>query len=242
MAPLMNMRRALIIIALLALLDFLQLYSQELTTSDFLAQIEKIYGSDADLVNGEKYFYPYYQSLGDPFFLPESQSAKITIHEKEFEGQMLRYDIFNQKLILDYENIYGASSSLVLRNEWVESFAFEGRRFIFMHGPDGNPGFFQLVTEGPVNCVYHWSKEHLLNLSSGVQSFYFTEPSKESFMVIDGAFYPYKSNGSFIKTFSADLQKPIKQFMRQAKIKVKSASDSQMRHLVEYCNALSHEN
>ena len=75
-----------------------------------------------------------------------------------------------------------------------------------------------------------------------MQSYYFTEAAKKSFLVIDGAFFPYKSNGSFIKVFSADLQKPIKQFMRQEKIKVKTASDSQMRHLVEYCNALSHEN
>lgn len=236
------MKRTPILIVVLAHLGFLQLFSQQPSITDFFAQIEKIYGSDADLVNGEKYFYPYHQSLGDPFFLAESQSAIITIHEKEFEGQMLRYDIFNQKLILDYENIYGASSSLVLRNEWVESFAFEGQRFIKMQGPDGTPGFFQLVTEGPVNCVYHWSKEHLLNLTSGVQSYYFTEATKASFLVIDGAFYPYKSNGSFIKTFSADLQKAIKQFMRQGKIKVKTASDSQMRHLVEYCNALSNEN
>ena len=38
-----------------------------------------------------------------------------------------------------------------------------------------------------------------------------------------------------------EQQKSIKQFIREAKIKVKNAPDSQMRHLIEYCNSLPHE-
>ncbi len=228
-------------IAVVAFLGLSALYPQQPSITDFLAQCEMKYGSDADLVNGEKYFYPYSQVLGDPFFFPQTRSAVITIHEKEFKGQLLRYDIFNQKLILDYQNIYGARSSLILRSEWVESFAFEGQLFKKLQGPDSKPGFFQIITEGHIECVYLWSKKYLLNLTSGVQNYYFTEPDKESFLRIDGQFYPFKSNGNFLSAFDPDIQKPIKQFMRQSKIRVKTASDSQMRHLVEYCNSLSNE-
>ena len=229
-------------IVIVALLGLLELYPQQPSITDFLAECEMKYGSDADLVNGEKYFYPYARVLGDPFFFPEPRTAAIIIHEKEFKGQLLRYDIFNQKLILDYQNIYGVSSSLVLRSEWVESFAFEGHRFKKLQGPDSKPGFFQVVSEGHIECVYLWSKKYLLNLNSGVQNYYFTDPDKESFLRIDGQFYPFKSNRNFLGVFDPAIQKPIKQFMRQSKIKVKTASDSQMRHLIEYCNSLSSEN
>jgi hypothetical protein len=235
------MRKPLTITMLMALLGLSSLYSQQLSITDYLAECERKYGSDADLVNGEKYFYPYRQADGDPFLFSEPRDAVITIHEKEFPGQLLRYDIFNQKLILDYKNLYGATSSLVLRNEWVESFNFESFHFIKMQGPDGNPGFYQLVTDGTIACVYRWSKDYLLNLNSGMQSYYFTEPLKESFLLIGGQFYNYRSNGSFLKAFDPEDQKLIRQFMRQLKIKVKNAPDSQMRHLVEYCNSLSHE-
>jgi hypothetical protein len=238
----MHMRRPLTMIIVMALLGAANLHAQQSSIIAFLAESERKYGSDADLVNGEKYFYPYAQSLGDPFFFPESQSAVITIHEKVFEDQLLRYDIFNQKLILDYQNIYGANSSVVLRNEWVESFAFEGHSFRKMLGPDGKTSFFQVLTDGPIECLYLWSKKYQLNLTSGVQSYYFTEPVRESFLRIEGKYYSYKSNGNFLKAFDSELQKPIKLFLRQAKIKVKTASDFQMRHLVEYCNSLSHEN
>jgi len=235
------MRRSLTITVLAALLGLPNLFAQQASITDYLAECERKYGSDADLVNGEKYFYPYRQSQGDPFFFSDSHSAVIRIHDKEFAGQQLRYDVFNQKLILDFQDIYGASSSLVMRSEWVESFAFEKQDFIRMKGPEGEPEFFQLVTGGQISCVYKWSKDQLLNLTSGVQSYYFTEPTKESYLVIEGKFYPYRSNRAFLKAFDPELQKSVKQFIKQAKVKVNKAPDSQIRHLVEYCNSLYHE-
>ena len=235
------MRGSLTITVLAALLGLSNLYAQQASITDYLAECERKYGSDADLVNGEKYFYPYRQSQGDPFFFSDSRSAVIRIHDKEFAGQQLRYDIFNQKLILDFQDIYGASSSLVMRSEWVESFAFEKQDFIRMKGPEGELEFLQLVTGGQISCVYKWSKDQLLNLTSGVQSYYFTEPTKESYLVIEGKFYPYRSNRAFLKAFDPELQKSVKQFIKQAKVKVNKAPDSQIRHLVEYCNSLYHE-
>ena len=235
------MRRSLTITVLAALLGLSNLFAQQASITDYLAECERKYGSDADLVNGEKYFYPYRQSQGDPFFFSDSRSAVIRIHDKEFAGQQLRYDVFNQKLILDFQDIYGASSSLVMRSEWVESFAFEKQDFIRMKGPEGELEFLQLVTGGQISCVYKWSKDQLLNLTSGVQSYYFTEPTKESYLVIEGKFYPYRSNRAFLKAFDPELQKSVKQFIKQAKVKVNKAPDSQIRHLVEYCNSLYHE-
>ena len=235
------MRRPLTITVLSVLLGLSSLYAQQASITDYLAECERKYGSDADLVNGEKYFYPYRQSQGDPFFFSEPRSTVILIRDKEFSGQQLRYDIFNQQLILDFQDIYGASSSLVLRNEWVEAFAFEEQDFVRMKGPEGNPEFFQLVSGGDISCVYKWSKNQQLNLTSGVQSYYFTEPSKEAFLVIHGKFHPYRSNKAFLKAFDPELQKSVKQFMKETKVKVNKAPDAQIRHLVEYCNSLYHE-
>jgi hypothetical protein len=226
---------------LMALVRPPDIQAQEQSITDYLAECERLYGSDANLVNGEKYFYPYTRSEGDPFFFSESRQVVIRVHEKEFAGQPVRYDIFNQQVILDFNDIYGGVTSLVLRNEWVESFRFESHLFKRMTGPEGEPGYYQVVVEGSISCVYTWSKEYLLNLSSGIQSYYFTEPSKESYLVIGNTFYPYRNNRTFLKAFDSEQQKTIKQFMRQSKVKVNKSPDWQMRHLIEYCNSLSHE-
>lgn len=235
------MRKSLTLIVFIALLGFPGIKAQEISLTDYLAECERKYGNDADLVNGEKYYYPYRQAQGDPFLYSVPRSAMIRIRDKEFSGQQLRYDIYNQKLILDFKDIFGTNSSLVMKNEWVESFAFDDREFVRMEGPDGQQGYFQLVSNGAVSCMYHWSKNYQLNLNSGVQSYYFTEAVKDAYLVLEGKFHPYKSNGSFIKTFDPVVQKTIKQFMKEAKIKVNKAPDSQVRHLVEFCNSLYHE-
>ena len=242
LANLTRMRKSLIITLLLTFPGLIQIVAQQPSITEYLAECERKYGSDMDLVNGEKYFNPYRNAMGNPFFFEEPRKAVITIHEKEFDDQMLRYDIYDQKLVLDYTDLYGASSSLVLRNEWVESFSFDNLRFVKMEGPDGTSEYFQTVNDGPVSCVYRWSKNYQLNLTSGVQSYYFTEPVKEAYLVIGGHFHPFRNNSSFTKAFDQESQKLIKQFMRQSRIKVKRAPDSQIRHLVEYCNSLSNEN
>ncbi len=238
----MKMKTLILVIGLLGLSGLPDLYAQSVSIVEYLADCERKYGSDADLVNGEKYFYPYSQSQGDPFFLSEPRPSEITIEGKAFSGQLLRYDLFNQQLVLDYTDLYGATSSIVLRNEWVESFSLEACFFKKMRGPDGETDYFQVVFDGAVDCVYLWRNEYLLNLTSGVREHYFTDPAKDSFLVIGEEFHSYRGNSSFIKLFDSEHRKAIKQFLRQAKIKVKKASDSQMHHLIEYCNSLSYEN
>lgn len=225
----------------MALVRLSDIQAQQPSITDYLAECERKYGSDANLVNGEKYFYPYTRSDGDPFFFNEPRQAVIRVHEKEFAGQPVRYDVFNQHVILDVKDIYGGITSLVLRNEWVESFSFESQVFKRMMGPEGDASYYQVVVEGPISCVYSWSKDYLMSLNSGVQTYYFTEALKKSYLVIDNTFFPFRNNRSFLKAFNSVQQKTIKQFMRQSKVKVNKSPDWQMRHLIEYCNTLSHE-
>ncbi len=237
----MSMDKQLFALVLIALLGATGMNVRGQSLMEYIAECEKKYGSDADLVNGEKYFYPYSRVEGDPFLLSKAQLSTIRVNGKEFEGQMIKFDIFNQKIVLEYEDLYGSTSSLVLRNEWVESFSMSSLHFKNMNGPDGKEGYFQVILEGAVSCYFGWRKEYQLNLNSGVQSYYFTEPEKTSFLVTEDGYFPFRSNRSFIKAFHNDHQKTIKLFMRQSNINVKSSPDSEMRHLIEYCNSLSHE-
>ena len=118
-----------------ALLGLSEIKAQQQSFSDYLAEVERKYGNDVKLVNGEKYFYPYTRSDGNPFLFSEPRPVVIRVHEKEFAGQLVRYDIFNQQVILDFKDIYGGTSSLVLQEEWVESFSFESHFFRKMKGP-----------------------------------------------------------------------------------------------------------
>lgn len=238
----MRMRQLLTMtLVLLALVWLADAKAQDQSITDYLEECERKYGSDANLVNGEKYFYPYSKADGDPFFFSEPREAVIRVHEKEFPGQLVKYDIFNQQVILNFDDIYGGITSLVLRNEWVKSFSMDSKLFRRMKGPEGEEAYFQVVVDGPISCVYSWKKDYLLNLNSGVQSYYFTEPLKETYLVIENDYYHYRNNRTFLKAFDSEKQKSIKQYMRQSKIRVNKSPEWQMRQLITYCNSLSHE-
>jgi hypothetical protein len=204
----------------------------------YLAEVDRKYGSDVDLVNGEKYFYPYTQAEGDPFLYRGTQQALIRIREREFADQRLKYDVYNQQLVLEYKDLYGGYNSLVLRAEWVEGFSFGSRHFKKMVGPDGEPAYLQVIYEGAISCYYFWTKQYQMNLNSGIQNYYFTDPVLTPYLVVDGAFIPYRNNTTFLKAFGKEHRKDIKQVLRQSKARVRRTDDAAMKQIMEYCNAL----
>ncbi len=220
---------------------FQPLWSQDRSLAVQMEEYDQKYGNDPRLVNGEKYYYPYRLSGGDPFL--ESSARKSTLHigGNVFEDQAIRYDIYNQLLVLEYEDVYGATSSLVLPNSRVEAFSDDRRSFIKMKGPEGKEDFFQVVYEGPVSCYYAWKKEYRLDATSGSGEYYFTEPVREAYLVRSRAFYNFSGNRSFSRVFGAEGKKLIRKYMRQHHINVRSASESRMRSLMEYCNSIADE-
>lgn len=217
------------------------LWSQDRVPAEILAGYEEKYGNDPCLVNGEKYYYPYSRSEGDPFLEPSPKQATLHISGEVFEGQTIRYDIYNQYLVLEYVDAYGATSSLVLRDELVEAFSYEGRLFKKMKGPEGKERFFQVVFEGPVSCYFLWGKEYRLDLRSGTRNYYFTEPERKAYLVMDHRFHSYRNNRSFSRIFGKEYRKLIRQYMRQHQIRIREATGRQMFPLMEYCNSLINE-
>lgn len=231
----------LIHLVLLCHAGSLFVWSQDGALTEKLAGYEGKYGKDPRLVNGEKYYYPYIRSDGDPFLESSPQQATLHIRGEVFEDKMIRYDIYNQHIVLEYKDTHGAPSSLVLRDEWLEAFSFGGRNFKKMTGPEGKERFFQVVYEGPISCYYVWEKEYRLNLSSGTQNYYFTEAAKNACLVMDHTFYSYRNNRSFSRVFDREYRKRIRQYMQQHHIHIREASDRQMESLMQYCNSVVHE-
>ncbi|HER09811.1 MAG TPA: hypothetical protein ENO20_12970 [Bacteroides sp.] len=217
------------------------LWSQGRSLAAQLEQYDQKYGNDPRLVNGEKYYYPYTRSQGDPFLEPSPRKTTLHIGGNVFEDQEIRYDIYNQLLVLEYKDVYGATSSLVLPGARVEAFSDDRRSFKKMEGPEGKERFFQVIHEGPVSCCYSWKKEYRLDATSGAGDYYFTEPVREAYLVWGHAFYNYRGNRSFNRVFDTENKKLIRQFMRRHHINVRSASESQMQSLMEYCNAITDE-
>lgn len=231
------------IYALLLLLLFSPLRAQETgqdSQDDIRAMAEKKYGLTADLINGEKYYYPYWADSGDPFFPSgENNTASIVIRGKVFENRELRYDICNQIIVLDYTEMSGASASIALRNEWVDQFLLGDKLFMKYLNEDGQEQFAQLIYEGRVSCVYFWEKLYSPDLKNGEMHYKFSDPIRNAAIIRTGETRPFRSKKSFLKCFPKEQQAGIKSYLREKGVKFKKADDGQMKDLLEFINQAS---
>ncbi len=232
-----------LIYALLLLLLFSPLKSQgegQPSFDEIKADAEKKYGPIADLINGEKYYYPYWADSGDPFFLPgESKGVSIVVRGKLFEDRNIRYDICNQFIVLDYTDLSGASASIALRNEWVDEFHIGDRLFKKYPNEDGVLQFAQLIYEGEQSCVYFWEKLYTPNLQNGEKHYKFSDPVRHACIISEGKTRPYKSKKSFLKCFQKAQQAGIKSYLKEKGVKFKKASDGEMKDVMEFINQKS---
>jgi len=237
----MQKKHFILSMLLLLLGVLIPVQAQEGNLLEYLIKVQGKYGSDADLVNGEKYFYPYSRAEGDPFFYPGQRRALLRIKERAFPEQKIRFDIYNQQLVLEFPDLNGSANYLVLRIEWVESVDFGTELIKKMKGPEGEDVYLQVIYEGQLSCYYQWNKLYQLNLSSGKQSYYFTERERTSYLLKEGAFISYRNNRSFLKAFAKEQSKEIKQHLRTHRLKVRRVSDAQMAEFMKFCDSITNE-
>ena len=210
------------------------------TINNWKKYFDLSYGPDYNLINGIKYLYLYSNASGHPFF-GENQfyTGRLVITDREYHDVHLKYDIYNQNMILQYSPVTGGTDQILLNNEFIHEFKIDGKLFRKYSFSETGTRFFQVVTSGKIYCLYQWEKD--LNYSpTSISSFYnFTPQEKKAYIVMNSKPYRFKRKKKFLRLFPVQIQKEIKQFIRNNKIWLKNESDDNMRRLLEFCNQLT---
>jgi hypothetical protein len=216
--------------------------TKDSTVLKWKSYFEQFYGADYNLINGTRYVNLYITAEGHPFLGEDSfYRGNIVINNKTYVDAEIRYDICNQKIILQYPYFSGNKDKIVLNEEFIGEFETDGRLFRKYSFPGIGPRFYQVVSQGNIYCLYHWKKD--LIKGSSVQSFYKYSPEKHlSYLVIDNKLCPFNGRISFLKLLPGEYNKKIIQFLRSNKIWIRDASDMQIRQIMDYCNELINQN
>jgi len=228
--------------AILLVLIFQPLLSQEPSMQLLLAisdQAEEKYGPDMALISGEKYHYPYRAALGDPFFTPlGKKDASVQVHGEVYENLDLRFDIYNQLIVLVFNDMNEASRSIILRGELLDQFILDDRLFKKFPLEDSTERFGQVIYEGEISCFYYWKKRYSVDTKVGQNHYTFSDPIRQSFLSRDGQVIPYKGKRGFLNSFPAQERVQIKAYMKKERIRIRKASDGEMRVLLEIINQI----
>lgn len=229
-------------VVLLLVIIYQPLLSQEASVQLFLEisdHAEEKYGPDMVLISGEKYHYPYRAALGSPFLNPSgTDDASIQVRGVVYENQHVKYDIYNQLIILEFNDMTGALRSIILRPEILDLFILGDILFKKYPQESGVERFGQVIYEGEISCFYFWKKRYSVDSKVGQNQFSFSDPLRQSYLIRNGQVIQYKGKRSFLSCFPAKERVQIKAFMKKNRVSIRKAGDEAMRLLLENINQI----
>ena len=207
------------------------------TAQEISEYAEDRYGPLLELISGEKYYYPYREALGNPFLYGEgSQTATLQILGRTYENQRIRFDIYNQFVLLDFNDETGAARSIILEDQFLDHFEVNGVLFKKCLNEQGSSQFGQVIYEGDITCYYLWEKRYSVDTKVGELRYSFSDPTRISLLVIKDQIHSYKSRRSFLRNFQDKNQVQIKFYLNQKSLSFRKISDQEMGLLMEYIN------
>jgi hypothetical protein len=201
--------------------------------------VDEEYGFDQVLVNGVCYEDKYWKKIGHQFLMEDRlYNGSLVYKDKIYKGVDMKYDIFDQQLII-YANNNNSAIWIVPPIDFISSFSF-GNKSFSKYNFGGVTKYYQVVFDKEkLQCLYYWFKEkresNKLNYSGYNE---FTDSEKENFLSLDGSLFRYKNNKSFINIFPVNIKGLVKEYLSNNHINVTNSSDEKMKELLTYCSSL----
>ncbi len=201
--------------------------------------VTESYGPDQHLINGIEYVNLHIRSDGHKF-LDEDKfyEGRVVIDNKVYKDVFLKYDIFNQQVLLLIQQPAGGHKQIILNNLRIDEFEINGRIFHKYTFPHTRALFYQVIGNDEMACFYHFRKQEIPRAIDQYTLSEFTEVQKKSYLHWQSELHAFKGTRSFIRIFP-DHQPQIKSYIRQNKLRVRKLNDAQMYWLISYCNSLT---
>ena len=212
--------------------------SQQLLFNQIFLAAEKEYGIDQELVNGPLFENENQNINGLPYLLNYyTNQGNVVYRGKHYSNLNLRYDIYNQQVLLIYlfDNV---EYELHLQKEFITEFNIENRKFIHeAFGGDGDAKFYQVIGKDfLIRILYFWQKGLSNVYANNPDIKKFSPEQKETFILFNNKLVSFNGNSSFTRLFSSKSKPDIKEFLRKNNTKVKQANDYEMELLIEFIN------
>jgi len=216
--------------------------SQQFLFNQIYLAAEKEYGIHQELINGLLFEPKHQDAIGHPYFLDfYSNQGSVIYGGKRYSNLNLRYDIYDQKLMLIYV-VNQLEYKLYLQKEFITGFKVENKTFIKeAFAANEEAKYYQVFGEDLPTKILYFREKGLSKLYANNSDEKKFSEQKETYVLSNGELLSFKGNRSFASKFSSERAKAIKQYLRTNKIKVKLADDDQMERLIEFIHSLTPE-
>ena len=199
---------------------------------------------DPIIANGVFYENPYMSAVGHPFLGEDvTYDGYVVFRGKLYKGVKLKYEIFDQKLIL-FRGKDRTLESTILTKEFVSEFSILNQQFKKLTFNDNTQQFFEVVAEtDQISCYYSWYKTRSETQNDkNFRIFSFSEQRHKDYLYFDGKFYRYKNNKSFLKLLPEEIRAEVKSYLKTERISVNKSVTFDIQNLIHFVEALMLQN
>ncbi|MCK4745443.1 MAG: hypothetical protein KAT15_00330 [Bacteroidales bacterium] len=195
--------------------------------------VDHAFGLDQDLVNGVQYYNRYLRSQGHPYFLEDRfENGSVTVDGKLYQDVKLKYDLFSQRVELEYKTFSGGDNRLITVAEHMDAFRLGLYKFSRLELDGTTARFYQVIASDHFTCLVHWQKKLIPINSSTVYIEQFTKPSRTYWLELDGRTEPISNRKTFAKLFPLDKQQEIRRLIRQKHFSFRNATPDEIIRLI----------
>jgi hypothetical protein len=208
-----------------------------------IARLEEVfrnhYGPDQKLYSGVVYFNLDPYSLGHKFLgVDEYQPGSMLFDNQRYEDVRLKYDIFNQQLLLLSGQEGKRPLEIIVNDMGLQEFSL-GERVFRKSGLPGEDTLIYEVFEGErLTFLYHWYKVEIPRVRDTRQTSEFSEVKHRSFINMPSGIQRFTGARSLAKLFPGQGPE-LRKFMRRESIRPGSAGDREISELLKYCDRIS---
>jgi len=226
------------VIGYLIIAIFLLLEIPFLQAQDLHKKLDAVYGLSPVLYNGVIYSDYYNNGVkGDQYIDGKPyKKGSLSLNESLYTNLDLNYDIYRQKILLQFETQNQAKRQIEISLEHAKAFSLGDIKFQVIQKNDSSFRIFQVIGEGHIKILIHHFKT-LRTASSSVYNYHFSDHHHKTWIQIDHEILRIKNNKQFLEYFPENISL-IKAWLKSNKIKIKKASDSQFLALINYINSL----
>lgn len=217
-----------------------EVYSQLSPLEASYEQYDQSYGLNQLLHNGQKYTPEHTLVKGHPFlFYDQFVEGKVMLKGKLFEPVMLKYDIYKQNFVLSFIDRNKATQQLVIPKLLIDSIWIS--HALFLNAAQfgmSDQDFVQVLSDDDLEVLYVWSKEYQFTATKNDIPHVYSDAKRTTYLSKNNQVLKYRTKGAFVKLFPEEWHKPIKNYIKQNKLRLKKANDSDMIGLLIFINSL----
>ena len=191
------------------------------------------FGSDQELINGIQFSNHYGRIDGHPYFHDgRFRVGSVFINNKRYEQIVLRYNLYSQKVEIEYWTANGNMNQFMSVAEKMPSFSLEGIEFRRMQFPDETPGYYQVISSGKIVCYIGWKKEIELPQTNSSKKYEFSPPRIKYWLKMDQQITSFHNRRTFMKTFPTNRRKEILKLLKQKKFSFKQPTPYEVEAMI----------